>query len=72
MILRKINVFREAQTCFEPVNNGVADVCHYFFKPLFYHGSICLPPHVTTLSPPYCEKATLSLNNKEIIAFSPA
>ena len=50
----------------------VADVSHYFFKPLFYHGFSRLPPHVTTLSPPYCEKATLSLNYKKIITFSPA
>ena len=64
-------VFWEAQTGFEPVNNGVADVSHYFFKPLFYHGFSRLPPHVTTLSPPYREKATLSLKHKEIITFSP-
>lgn len=62
---------REAQTGFEPVHQGVADVSHYFFKPLFYHGFSRLPPHVTTLSPPYREKATLSLKHKEIITFSP-
>ena len=65
-------VSEEAQTGFEPVSTGVADVSHYFFKPLFYHGFSRLPPHVTTLSPPYCEKATLSLNYKKIITFSPA
>ena len=57
---------------FEPVNQGVANVYHYFFKPLFYHGSSRLPPYVTTLSPPYREKAALLLNFKEIITFSPA
>ena len=29
---------------FEQVNQGVANVYHYFFKPLFYHGSSRLPP----------------------------
>jgi len=51
------------------VSTGVADVCHYFFKPLFYHGSSRLPSHVTTLSPAYREKAMLSLKYKKIITF---
>jgi len=62
-------VSEEAQTGFEPVNHGVADVSHYFFKPLFYHGSSRLPSHVTTLSPAYREKAMLSLKYKKIITF---